>query len=145
MPLGVIASFLWDVSKQAMRIFFPAGLWEVTAKVTVVCSFLFASIDCIAWYKLSFKFFVQVFICWLLTCDYHTYCICIHWSWNFSAVVISNFQWEVSKPDIWISSPIVLSKVVAREPVFGNCTCCCQYINCLQCGFSSYSRLQLCR
>ena len=78
------------------------GLWKVATRVPVRCSELFASIDCFAWYKISFKLFAQDLFCWLLTIVYHIYWIRVHWSWNLSLGVIANIQWAVSKPYIQI-------------------------------------------
>ena len=53
-------------SNQTYGFAFPAGLWKVATRVPVGRSYLFTSIDCFAWYNISFKFFIQAFFCWLL-------------------------------------------------------------------------------
>ena len=45
---------------------------------------------------ISIKFFIQA-VFWLLTCVYHIYWMCIHWSWSLSSGVIANCQWAGSK------------------------------------------------
>ena len=62
----------------------------------------FAWIDFFDWSKISSKFFVQAFFCWLLTCVYCIYLISVHWYWNLSSGVIANYLWAISKPDIHI-------------------------------------------
>ena len=56
----------------------PAGLWKFMVRVSVSCSYLFISIDCISRSKISFKLFVQALFCWLFNCVYHIYCISVH-------------------------------------------------------------------
>ena len=83
----------------------PSGLWNIVARVTLWYSYLFTLIDLFYWSKISFKFFVQALFCWLLTFVYHIYWIRAHSSWTFYLGVFENYQWEVSKLDIWIWFP----------------------------------------
>ena len=71
---------------------YPVGLCKVMVRVPVGCSYLFDSIDLFASSKISFKWLVQAFFCWMLTCVYHIYWISIYWSWNLSSDVIENCQ-----------------------------------------------------
>ena len=58
---SVLESCVCGISKPDIRISPPAGLWKVMAKAMIGCSEFFASIDCFAWSKISFKFFVPAF------------------------------------------------------------------------------------
>ena len=95
-------------------------------------------IDFFAWYKISFKFFVQAFFCWLLTCVYHIYCIIVNWYWKFPLGVLANSQWAISKPDIQNFSPHRFVESCGKGAGFF--TFCHQFIDWFQ-GSSSSSLL----
>ena len=122
----------------------PTGLWKVVVRVLVGFSYLLSSFDWFVWSKISFKLFVQDFFSWFLTCVYHIDCIIIHWSWNFSSDVIANFQWSVSKPDIWVCFPCGFVEGRGEGYVFCYFTCRNQYIYWIQGSSSSYSSLKFC-
>ena len=80
----------------------PAYLWKIMLRLMVGCSDLFASIYCFDWSKISFRFFVQTFFCWLLICVVNR---CMSWRCMLlvlSSGFIENFQLVVSKPGIQI-------------------------------------------
>ena len=94
----------------------PAGLWKVVARMPVYCSYLFDSIDCFDWYKISFDLFVQALFLFL-TCVYHIYDISIHWYWNLSLGVIEIVSGTYPNFTYGFFPPKLLWKVVARVPV----------------------------
>ena len=84
----------------------------------VGCSDLSALTDCFAWFKTSFKLFIQVFFCLLLTFVYFIYWFSVHLLWNLSLGVLANFHWVVSKPDIRTPPPTGLWRVMTRVTIF---------------------------
>ena len=97
--------------------------------VPVGCSDLFISIYWFSWSKISFKFFVKSFFCWLLTFVYHIHWISIHWSWNLYSGVLANFQWAVSKPDIQSCFLRSFVRDIGKIAGVFDSTCRHQYIN----------------
>ena len=87
--------------------------------------------------KISFNIFVQSFFCWLLNFVYRIYRINIHWSWNVSLGVIENCQWAISKPYIRIFFPCRFVEGCGKGARFSSFTCGHQYIDWLQCSYSS--------
>ena len=101
----------------------PVVFWKVEPRVPVGCSDLFASIDCFAWYKMYFRFFVQALFCCLLTYVYHIYWISVHWSWNLSLGVIASCQWSLSNPDVRIFFSCRFVEVLGEGDSFCDFTC----------------------
>ena len=92
--------FCGTYPNRTYRSDYPTCFCKVVVRVLVGFSDLFTSIYCFDLSKISFKLFVQVLFYSLLTYLYHIHCISTHWSWNLSSVVLENWQWVVSKPDI---------------------------------------------
>ena len=96
-PRACLIFVFGKYSKRADRFTSSTGLCKVVLRVPVGCSYLFPSIDCFDWSKISFKFFVQALFCWLLYFVYFVYWISVHWYWNLSLGVLENCLWAVSK------------------------------------------------
>ena len=69
----------------------------------------------------------------------------MHWYCNLSEGVIKNCQWAVSKPDTRICFPHKVVEGCGKGAGFSDCTCCSQYIDCLQDSSYIYSSLKLCK
>ena len=111
----VLENCPWDVSKPDIQICFP------------------------------FKFFVQYFLCLLLTCVYHIHWVEVHWSWNLSSGELENCQWAVSKPDVRVCFPRRFVEGRGEGASFCDFICRHQCIDCIQGSSSSYSILKFCR
>ena len=101
-------------TNETYRFAYLEDLWKVVERVPVGCSNLFASIDFIDWSNIPFKFFIQVLFFLLLTCGYHIYWICVHWSWNLSSGVIAIFSRPYPKRTYTFASPDGLWDIVVR-------------------------------
>ena len=68
LSLGVVEIFYEPYTNRTYIFASPAGLCNFVLRVPVGCLDFFTSIDWFAWYKIYFKFFIQSFFCWFLSC-----------------------------------------------------------------------------
>ena len=105
-PQGILKIFCGMYPNRTYGFAYLTGLRRVVERVPVRCNCLLILINCfLPWSRISFKFFSKEFIYLLLTCVFFIYWIIIHWYWNLYLVVIINFLWDASKPDIRICFP----------------------------------------
>ena len=135
--LGVIAYYMWDISKPDIRVCFSRRSVEGSGEGARWVFRLIASNDYFALSKIYFKFLVQDLFCWLLTRMYHIYCISVHWSWNLFLNVLENFERAVLKTYIWICVPHRFVEGCGEGAGFYELTCRHKYIDWLQDSSSS--------
>ena len=96
---GCVSNNMWAVSKSDIWIWFPCrfveGRGESSGRLfrLVWSNWLFFFLEYLSSFLFKNSFLV-------FTCVYFIYLIIIHWYWNLILVLLSNFQWDVSKPYI---------------------------------------------